>query len=212
MVISRKSYERFANILYWKENYAPITCIPSLFVNITKHKPHKQFCLRCLRHFSLEDVLARHKERCTREDLVSVLYVLPTPSFKQGKIKFSQYKYYTKAPFVIFADFVSILEPSGRQVKHTTDTQQHKVCAAAVILTSSFYNFDQRTVMKVGENALVEFLDTLIVWEAEIVAILGTNIAMKRLSARQQEKYDNATRCYVCRHEFVESEAKGPKV
>ena len=66
--------------------------------------------------------------------------------------------------------------------------------------------------MKVGENALAEFLDTLIVWEAEIVAILQTNRAIKRLSARQQEEYDNATRCYICRHEFVEGEAKGPKV
>ena len=66
--------------------------------------------------------------------------------------------------------------------------------------------------MKVGDNALAEFLDTLIVWEAEILAILRTNQAMKRLSARQQEEYDNATRCYICRHEFVEYDAKGPKV
>ena len=35
---------------------------------------------------------------------------------------------------------------------------------------------------------------------------------MKRLSARQQEKYDNAMRCYICRHEFVKSKAKSYKV
>ena len=56
--------------------------------------------------------------------------------------------------------------------------------------------------MKVGENALAEFLNALIVLEAEIVAILRTNRAMIRLSARQQKEYDNATRCYICRHEF----------
>ena len=38
--------------------------------------------------------------------------------------------------------------------------------------------------MKVGKNALAEFLDLLIVWEAEIVAILRTNRAIKRFSAR----------------------------
>ena len=86
------------------------------------------------------------------------------------------------------------------------------MCAAAAILTSSIYNFDQRTVMKVGKNALAEFLYALIVWGAEIVAILRTNRTMKRLSARQQEEYNNVTRCYICRHEFEESEAKGPKV
>ena len=143
---------------------------------------------------------------------MSVLYVLPTPGSKQAEIKFKQYKYCTKAPYVIYADFESILEPSGRQVKHTTYTQQHKVCASAANLISSFYNFDQRTVMKVGENALAEFHDTLIVWEALIVAIFRTNQAMKCLSERQQEKYDNATGCYICRHEFVQGEAKAPKV
>ena len=36
--------------------------------------------------------------------------------------------------------------------------------------------------------------------------------AIKRLSVRQQEEYDDATRCYIIRHEFVEGEAKCPKV
>ena len=40
------------------------------------------------------------------------------------------------ALFVIYADFESILEPLGRQVKQTTYSQQHKVCAAAAILCS----------------------------------------------------------------------------
>ena len=39
-------------------------------------------------------------------------------------------------------------------VNHISYPQQHKVFAAAVILTSSCYNCDQRIVMKVEENAL----------------------------------------------------------
>ena len=53
--------------------------------------------------------------------------------------------------------------------------------------------------MKVGNNALTELLDSLIVLKADIVAILRTNRAIKRLSARHQEEYDNATRCYIFR-------------
>ena len=66
--------------------------------------------------------------------------------------------------------------------------------------------------MKVGEIALAEFLDSLIVWEAVIVAILRINQAITRLSVLQQKEYDNATRCYICRHEVLEGEAKSPKV
>ena len=141
---------------------------------------------------------------------MSMLHVLPMPGSKHTQIKFNQYKYCTNTPFVIYADFECILEPSGRQVKQTTYTQQQKVCAAAGILTSRFYNLDQRTVKKDGENALAEFPDLLIVWKAEILAILQTNRAMKRLNARQQKKYNQATRCYICRHEFVEGEAENP--
>ena len=92
---------------------------------------------------------------------MSVLHVLPTAGSKQAQIKFIQYKYSTKAPIVINADIESILEPSNRHVKHTTCTKHHKVCAAAFII-SSFYNLDQLTVMKVKENALADFLDSLI--------------------------------------------------
>ena len=35
---------------------------------------------------------------------------------------------------------------------------------------------------------------------------------MNRLSVREQEEYYNATGFYICRHEFEENEAKGPKV
>ena len=143
---------------------------------------------------------------------MSVRHVLSVPGSKQAQIKFNQYKFCIKAFFVIYADFESIFEPFGLQVKWTTYTQQHKVCAAAAILISSYYNFDQRTVMKVRTNALADFLDALIVWEAEIVAIVRTNQKTKRLSARQQKEYYNAMWCYICRHEFVEGKAKGPKV
>ena len=73
------------------------------------------------------------------------------------------------APFMIYADFESIHKPPGRQVKKTTYSQQHKVCAAAAILCSSLGNYNQLTVMKVGENAVAEFLDVPIEWETTIV-------------------------------------------
>ena len=175
LVISRKNYERVANLLYWKDHYAPITSIPHLFADITKHNPQKHFRLRCLGHFSSEEVLARHKELCTRADFMSVLNVLPTPGSKQDQLKFYNYKFCTMAPFVIYADFESILEPLGRQTKQTTYSQQLKVCAAAAILCSTLGQYNQLTMMKVGENALTEFLDVLIEWETAIVEELRTN-------------------------------------
>ena len=65
------------------------------------------------------------------------------------------------APFVIYADIESIYKPFGRQAKQTTYSQQHKVCAAAAILYSTFGQYNQLTVMKVGKISLAEFLNLL---------------------------------------------------
>ena len=165
VVISRKSHERVANLLYWNGNDAPIKSIDRLFSDITKHGNQKHFCLRCLGHFSTKDVFALHKELCTRENFMSVLHVLPTPGSKQAQQKFFNYNFCTMAPFVIYADFESIFEPLGRNVKQTIYSQQHNVCAAAAILCSTLGRYNQLTVTKVRENALTEFLDVLIEWE-----------------------------------------------
>ena len=61
LVISRKNYERVANLLYWKGHYALITSISRLFSTITKHKDKKHFCLRCFDHFISKEVLTRQR-------------------------------------------------------------------------------------------------------------------------------------------------------
>ena len=65
MVISRKYYKRVTNLLYWKDQYAPITNIHCLFKDITKYKQQLQFSPWCLGHFLSEKGFARHTQLCT---------------------------------------------------------------------------------------------------------------------------------------------------
>ena len=97
-------------------------------------------------------------------------------------------------------------------MKHTTIVKHHKECAAAAIFCSIVPDFNQRTISKVGPRVLSNFLDELIKWEAEIVAVLMRNLEMKWLNVTQEIKFDNATRCYLCRQEFKENETKKPKI
>ena len=212
LVISRKNYERVANTLQWNKHYALKASIPRLFKDITKHKEQQNICLRCLGHFKTKESYACHKELCTCDDFMSVLHVLFAPGSKQAQLKFYNYRFCTMAPFVIYADFESILEPLGCQVKQTTYSQQHKVCAAAAVRCSTLGNYNQLTVMKIRVNALAEFLDVLIEWESAIVEELRTNRPMKRMSAQKRENYENATECYICRQPFEEGDLIGPMV
>ena len=110
-----------------------------------------------------QKMFLRHKELCNRDEFMSALPVHLTPVSKQAQIKFNQHKYCTKAPFLNYADVECILKPFGRQKKKkTTLTQKHKMCAVTAILLLTLFNFNQRTVIKVGNNALSDFLYTLI--------------------------------------------------
>ena len=65
--------------------------------------------------------------------------------------------------------------------------------------------------MKIREHAFAEFVDTLLIWEADIVTIVQTNQAMTRISARKHKNII-MPQCYISRHEFVKNNAKGLKV
>ena len=90
LFISKKQYPRTANLLYWDEHYAPITDIPRLFRDISKHNERKNICIRCLESFYNEESLFKHQRLCTRKDYMSVVHVLPAAESEQADIKFKQ--------------------------------------------------------------------------------------------------------------------------
>ena len=113
-----------------------------------------------------------------------VLNLLLVPETERAEIKITQFKNTTRACFVIYADFESILEPLGKDVQRTTFVQHHKVCAAAAIFCSYMPDFNQRTIMKFGPQALSDFLDEIIKWESTIIEVPIRNLKIKVLNMR----------------------------
>ena len=67
--------------------------------------------------------------------------------------------------------------------------------------------------MTIGENALSEFLNTLIDWERVCIKHLKNNVPIDQLSRAKQEEFDNDTHCHICRKPFEgDQDPKGPKV
>jgi hypothetical protein len=210
LFISEKNYPRTANLLYWNEHYAPIVSIPKLFFDLTKHD-HQQFiCIRCLGHFSTQSTFERHQRLCTREDFMSVVHMLPSPGSGFDEIKFRDFRNSSRAPFVIYADFESILKPIDRQRKATHFLQQHEVCSAAAILVSTVPEMNNLRVIFTGPNALSHFLEKLIQWESTCIEYLRKNIPMKELTREQWSQHINANQCYICHHPF--ENPNNPKV
>ena len=57
-------------------------------------------------------------------------------------------------------------------------------------------------IIKFGPQGLSNYLDELVNWKKEIIAVLIENLKMKSLNMRKQAEFDNATRCYPCRQEI----------
>ena len=162
LFISKKLYPGTANLQYWDEHYALITDIPRLFQDISKHKERKTICIRCLGSFYTEESHAKHQRICTRENFMSVVHLLPAAETEQAHIKFKQVRNTYRAPFVIYADFESILEPIERRVKQTLYNQQHKILAVCAMLVFNVPSVPTQTWVLIGENALNELLSSLI--------------------------------------------------
>ena len=93
---------------------------------------------------------------------MSLLHVLSAPNSEQAHIKFRQFLNTYEAPFVVYADFESILEPIQRQNKNTIYNQHHKISAACTILVSTIKAVPTRTWHSIKETALSESVRTRI--------------------------------------------------
>ena len=134
---------------------------------------------------------------------MSVLHVLPASNTEQALIKFNQFFNTYDAPFVVYADFESIVEPIQRQNKNTLYDQHHKISAACAILVSTIKAVPTRTWHSIHVNALSEFLKNLIDWERKWIDHLKNNIPMQRLSRAKQKQYENEIQCHICRKPFL---------
>ena len=103
---SRHVSETEVDLLYWDGHFAWIKDFSRLMRDITKHADRYFWCKRCFKHFQAEHTLDRHKQLCTKENFISNVHILPEPG---TSIKFTNWKFITMAPFVIYADLESVL-------------------------------------------------------------------------------------------------------
>ena len=194
---SRQVRETEVDLLYWDGHFAWIKDFSRLMRDITKHANRYFWCKRCFCRFQAEDTLDRHKQLCTRENLISNVHIL---SELGTSIMFTNWKFITMAPFVIYADLESVLAEVDITHGKTNLYQKHKCCAASSLIRSpKVTEMDGTFCLFTGENALRQLLDQLIEWEAKCIEYLETNRAMRDLTEAQRNRHLEATVCCICR-------------
>ena len=174
LVISRKNNKREANLLYWKNHYASIANISRHFSDLIKGNESTKSASAALNISRLKKCLIGTK--CFALEATTCRSSLCSRGQDPNRRKSN-----STCTSIVLRRHLSSMRTFSPSLSHTVARWSNQLHPAAQSVRSSdhfhleFYNFDQRIVLKVGKNALCEFLDTLIVWEAGSWRFFGWN-------------------------------------
>ena len=174
---------------------------------VSKHDGKKYFCMRCLNPFNNQKALDKHEEYCSYHEAVKI--IMPK---KGTMLRFENYHRGEKVPFVIYADFESCIKSidtcdPNPENSYTKQYQKHEPISFYYYIKS----FDSEVSLPIkersytGKNADRVFLKYL---EEDIKMI--ANIKKKEIIfvEKEKERYNEETRCWICKGEFGENEEK----
>ena len=174
----------------------------------TKHKQH--FCMNCLQGFTQESSRDQHRVYC--KDNESVRVEMPkqgsTVEFKDGQNQF-------RVPFMMYADFKSILEPMGPvepgspnpNQPYTNEVNQHTPSGWCVY--SKFAYGEVVTPLRTyrGKDCIETFCN-YIKGEACRLYHMFPELPMDPLTKKQWKKYKRSTKCHICYKPFTQTNLK----
>ena len=168
---------------------------------VNSRKGKLYFCLNCLNGYDEEEKLNKHKEYCSEEESIKIN--MPPP---ETYIKFKNYLYSERAPFVIYADFESILKPlegcdPDPNKSYTKKYQKHEPVSFDYYIKSfneSVYKSTQRIYIKENEED-PDPIDVFINWleeDVKIISELGNEKMV--ITAEEEEEFKQASNCWIC--------------
>ena len=195
-------------------HYVLIKDVNRMLYSVSKHEHKQHFCLHCLHSCTSKEVLEKHKETC-----LQVNGTQATKLPKEGtKIKFKNHRNSMPVPFVIYADFESILVPeekrsgskSSEDESSTTLYQTHKACSFGLKTVCHYddkYSGEYKSY--IGSDAALVFLKTVLK-ESYRCRHLVDNIFKKKMviTPKQEVEFQETIDCSICGKELGEDRVR----
>ena len=174
----------------------------------TKCKQH--FCMNCLQGFKQESSRDQHQVYCKNNESVRV--EMPkqgsTIEFKDGQNQF-------RVPFIMYADFESILEPMdpvelgspNPSQPYTNEVNQHTPSGWCVYSKFAYGDVDNPLRTYRGKDCIETFCN-YIKGEARRLYHMFLDLPMGPLTKKQWNKYKKATKCHICYKPFTQTNLK----
>ena len=189
-----------------KSHYCLVKNTSALLASqINNHKGTSHICLNCINGFKSIDSLNKHKEYCYNNECVKI--VMPQPG---TYLKFKNFRCSEKAPFVIYADFESLIKPINTcdpdpNKSYTKKYQKHKPSGFSYYIISLYENVFKsvkRTYTRTKkEDPNAE--DVFIKWLENDVKNIANIKPKKMVFTEEDEKqFNKAFNCWICGEEL----------
>ena len=174
----------------------------------TKRKQH--FCMNCLKGFTQESSRDQHQVYCENNESVRV--EMPkqgsTVEFKDGQNQF-------RVPFIMYADFESIIEPMdpvkpgspNPSQPYTNEVNQHTPSGWCVYSKFAYEDVDNPLRTYRGKDCIETFCDFM-KGEARRLYHMFPELPKGPLTKKQWNKYNKATKCHICYKPFTQTNLK----
>ena len=214
-----RDYNRIVNLMLItdvenpnKKHYVAVKSLSRLLSKQnSKHKEAQHFCTNCLNGFESEIIRYEHYEYCRSKDSVRV--EMPT---KNQIVKYADGQYQFKVPFVIHADFESILVPvsgapnnpemsSTRGINGIVNVHQH----SGWCMYSKFAYGKVTNPLKqyIGRDCVSKFCETIMA-EAKRLYKSAPKKPMDKLTKEQTVEFVTAKECHICFKKFSPKDRK----
>ena len=165
-----------------------------------KHRGKTFFCTRCISGHCSERTLQEHMIYCRGVDAPPCHAVFPEVNQETGyipKTKFERYKNMMKAPYIIYADTESIIEPIISPADtNTTQTCQHVPCSFSYVVVRLDGQVHSEKLYR-GEDAM-DVLFNCLEQELENIREDLKHIRPLRMTEDDWVNHEKATKCWIC--------------
>ena len=165
--------------------------------NHTLHRTKKHFCRYCLQAFSTEEIL-----KCYIKDYFKTngkqKILMPK---KADYVKYKNYETKIKSPFIIYADFESILVPedNGKQNPEESDTnkyQKHIACSYGYKLEYVNDKFSKPFKTYLGKDAVYNFINSMIEESKYCSEVMKKHFNKELVMTKEDnEDFKKSTKC-----------------
>ena len=207
------NHKRIMNLMIISENnrkhYVAIKSLSRLLSSEnTDHKGKEYFCMNCLQGFKEESSRDEHIGYCIDNNSVKVK--MP---HKNPRVQYSDGQFQFKVPFIMYANFESILEPiqgpgNDPRISSTRGVNNH-VPSGWCVRSEFVYDRKIENPLKLyrGKDCVKKFCHHVI-GEVRRLYQSFPEKPMTPLTPKEMDRYKKSERCHICFKPFKEDNPK----